>query len=105
MNIKNMNTLLLSSCHHLGSYGQNFDHFRQCIGQGAYDDKSVQQIDWNPMRRRDIRAPNLADSSVGGENDIGGQRRFKSAIEVCETLNVKHVHLLARISSLSLKKK
>ena len=49
-----------------------------------------------------VRSPDGAHSPVGGEDDDGRYRGFKSAVEICEALHVEHVGLFQLVSGVSL---
>mmetsp|Transcript_38828 Transcript_38828/g.123444 ORF Transcript_38828/g.123444 Transcript_38828/m.123444 type:complete len:316 (+) Transcript_38828:329-1276(+) len=79
---------------HGGTDGEDLHHLLGGIGQGADDDKAVQQIHGDPVRRGHVRAADRAHAAVGREDHDGREGRLERPVEVGEALHVEHVHLV-----------
>lgn len=51
-------------------------------------------MDQCKLENSSLDIPDNAVSSVGSKDDNGGNRRFQSSVQVCETLNIQHVNLI-----------
>ena len=77
-----------------GTNRKNFLDLPGIVDVSANDEQTIQKINRNSMRGQNLCPSNFADSSVGGEDDDGSQSGLQGAVEVCETFDVKHVHLI-----------
>eukprot|EP00756_Hemistasia_phaeocysticola_P008403 Hpha_TRINITY_DN14610_c2_g17::TRINITY_DN14610_c2_g17_i1::g.48399::m.48399 len=64
------------------------------VGHGFDDEETVQQVDRDTVRGLHVSATDGGHATVGGEDNDGGESRLKSLVEECETLDIKHVHLV-----------
>mmetsp|Transcript_3864 Transcript_3864/g.17004 ORF Transcript_3864/g.17004 Transcript_3864/m.17004 type:complete len:483 (-) Transcript_3864:42-1490(-) len=77
-----------------GAHRENLHHLLRRVRKCPDDDQTVQKIDGNAVRRGHVRALDLADAAVGGEDDDGREGGFQRAVEVREALDVQHVNLV-----------
>ena len=64
------------------------------VGAGGYDHEPVEQIDGDAVGGLVVGAPDLGDSTVGGDDQDGGHVALEGAVEPGEALHVEHVHLV-----------
>mmetsp|Transcript_13014 Transcript_13014/g.50886 ORF Transcript_13014/g.50886 Transcript_13014/m.50886 type:complete len:477 (-) Transcript_13014:125-1555(-) len=58
------------------------------------DEKPVEEVDGDPVRRLVVRAADLRDAAVGGHHQHRRHVVFQRAVEVGEALDVEHVNLV-----------
>lgn len=60
-----------------------------------HDPSVLPPLHGNNREVREVHAhTHLTDAAVGGKDDDGREAGLEGAIEVCEALNVQHVHLV-----------
>ena len=74
--------------------GKDLDNVLYRVRQGPYYEKSVQKVDWYPMRTDNARPSDFTSSSIGSQNDHWTELALKGLIEKGKALNVKHVDLI-----------
>jgi hypothetical protein len=76
------------------SNSNNLNNLIKGVWEESDNQKPIQEIDWDSMSRFHLSASDLANTSVGGEDDDWSEIGLKGSIEVSEALNIKHVHLI-----------
>merc|ERR1740123_2842346 len=74
--------------------GQNLHDLLERVGQEADDEQTVEEIDGDAVRRLHVRPADVADASVGGQDDDGREVGLEGSVHVREALDVEHVHFV-----------
>mmetsp|Transcript_75 Transcript_75/g.104 ORF Transcript_75/g.104 Transcript_75/m.104 type:complete len:299 (-) Transcript_75:618-1514(-) len=78
----------------LAANGQNLHNLVKVVGQQANDEETVKQIDGDTVRAAHLGALDLANTTVGRQDDDRGQIGLQGSVHVSETLDVEHVDLI-----------
>lgn len=79
----------------LGADAHNRAYVRQVVGVGRHDEQAAEEVRGHAMGGRDVGgAADGAYTAVRGEDDDWRDLGLERAVEVCEALDVEHVHLV-----------
>ena len=73
---------------------QDLHQLLQTIVRCFDDQQSVQQVDWNTVRRNHISTSDSADTSVGSQHNDGSQSWLQGSVQKCEALDIQHMDLI-----------